>query len=83
MNLPKGHSRASFEILRKSEKPESATVKPPERTPIYKAGNSERYNIWMIENGMPIDNCTGRKPGSRVEWNEELEIFTIVNPKEV
>jgi len=87
MNLPKNESKASFEIKRKQERPESGVTYTPEftcRTPF----KAKAFVEQMLENRIDsqykgyqgLNECKGRPAGSRVECrivNGE-EFFEVV-----
>ena len=81
--IPNNESKASYEIKQKAQHPESAQVHASlSAKPKDWVSSVNGYEDWCIrtaQRGFREDNCKGRAPGSRVVWDEKLEIFVLVS----
>lgn len=81
MNIPKNESKASWKIKQKAINPESAQLHPIlTSAPKHVVQQKDGYENWMLrtaQRGFKEDTCTGRPAGSRVEWDENLQMFLL------
>jgi hypothetical protein len=81
--IPNSESKASWTIKQKSEHPESAQLHASTYVePKDWVGSKNKCEDWCIrvaQRGFTEDTFTGRKPGSRVEGNEETGFYVVNN----
>ena len=80
--IPNTESKASWQIKQKAANPEAAvlhaSLHAQSTNAANKASAQEDWCIRTAQRGFIEDHCTGRKPGSRVVWDEDLQIFMVM-----